>query len=192
MTAAQKGVSDQQHAPAALYPPGKTRYPMYRRLGGTQGRSGQAENLVPTGIRSRTVQPLVSRYTDWATGPTLFTVRSLNKKNRTTKRINIVKIKQNTSHVYLIIGSIASNIVQLTLGVTQSFQFQLFYTSIKNIGGTQKLLNFIELYISGKFWEPLIYRNNPSLSADPHKHTNTGLFNVTAGGINSFHKDLRG
>ena len=39
-------------------PPGKTRYPFYRRLGGPQGRSGRAENLVPTGIRSRTVQPV--------------------------------------------------------------------------------------------------------------------------------------
>ena len=28
----------------------------------------------PTGIRSRTVQPVVSRYTDWATGPTLWTM----------------------------------------------------------------------------------------------------------------------
>ena len=44
--------------------PGKTRYPFYRGLGGLQGRSGRAENLVPTGIRSRTVQPVVSRYTD--------------------------------------------------------------------------------------------------------------------------------
>jgi len=44
--------------------PGKTRYPLYRRLGGLRGRYGRAENLVPTGIRSRTVQPVVSRYTD--------------------------------------------------------------------------------------------------------------------------------
>jgi len=36
-------------------PPEKTRYPFYRRLGGPQGRSGWAENLVFTGIRSRTV-----------------------------------------------------------------------------------------------------------------------------------------
>jgi len=57
-------VSGQQHAPAALYPPGKTRLPFYRRLGGPQGRSGRAENIVPTGIRYRTVQPVVSRYTD--------------------------------------------------------------------------------------------------------------------------------
>jgi hypothetical protein len=30
----------QRHAPAAL-PPGMTRYPLYRRLGGLQGRSGR-------------------------------------------------------------------------------------------------------------------------------------------------------
>ena len=50
-------------------PPGKTRYPFYRRLGRPQGRSGRAENLVPSGIRPRTVQLVVSRYTDWATWP---------------------------------------------------------------------------------------------------------------------------
>ena len=57
--------------PGRTSPPGKTRYPFYRRLGGLQGRSGRAENLVPTGIRSRTVKPVVSRYTDWAIRPTL-------------------------------------------------------------------------------------------------------------------------
>jgi len=51
-------------------PPGKTRYSFYRRLVGPQGRSGRAENLVPTGIRSRTVQPVVSSYTDWASRST--------------------------------------------------------------------------------------------------------------------------
>ena len=50
--------------------PGKTRYPLYRRLGGPQGRSGRAKNLFPTGSRSQTVQPVVSRYTDRATRPT--------------------------------------------------------------------------------------------------------------------------
>ena len=53
-------------------PARKTRYPFYRRLGGPQGRPGRVENLVPTGIRSRTFQPVVSRYTDWATRPTDF------------------------------------------------------------------------------------------------------------------------
>ena len=55
--------------------PGKTRYPLYRSLGGPQGRSGRAENLVPTGIRSRSVQSIVSRYTEWATRPTHYIYR---------------------------------------------------------------------------------------------------------------------
>jgi len=37
-------VSGQQHALAALYPPGKTRYPFDKRLDGPQGRSGRAES----------------------------------------------------------------------------------------------------------------------------------------------------
>ena len=53
-------------------------YPFYRRLGGPQGRSGRTENLVPTGIRHRTVQPVVSRYTDWATQPTTVNSNSRN------------------------------------------------------------------------------------------------------------------
>jgi len=40
--------------------PGKTRYPFYRRLGGPQGRSGRAENLVRVSIPDRPArsQPL--------------------------------------------------------------------------------------------------------------------------------------
>ena len=33
--------------PGRTLPPGNTRYSLYRRLGGPQGRSGRAENLVP-------------------------------------------------------------------------------------------------------------------------------------------------
>ena len=55
--------------PGRTLPPGNTGYSFYRRLGGPQGRSGRAENLFPTGIRSRTIQPVISRYTDWATWP---------------------------------------------------------------------------------------------------------------------------
>jgi len=64
MTAALGGSEGSAARPGRTLPPGKTRYPLYRRLGGPQGRSGRAENLVPTRIRSRTVQPVVSRYTD--------------------------------------------------------------------------------------------------------------------------------
>ena len=51
--------------PAAL-PPVKTRYPLYRRMGGHQGRSARVREISPpTGFDFMTVQPVVSRYTDW-------------------------------------------------------------------------------------------------------------------------------
>jgi len=58
MTAALEGGEWSAARPGRTLPPGKTRYPFYSRLGGPQGQSGRAENLVPTGIRSRTVQPV--------------------------------------------------------------------------------------------------------------------------------------
>jgi hypothetical protein len=59
-------VGGQRHAPAAL-PPGNTRYQLYRRLGGPQGRSGRVRKISPLpGFDPRTVQPVASRYTDWA------------------------------------------------------------------------------------------------------------------------------
>jgi hypothetical protein len=58
--------------PGCSLPPGKTRYPLYRRLGGPQDRSGQVRKILPPlGFDPRTVQPVASRYTDCATRPTL-------------------------------------------------------------------------------------------------------------------------
>ena len=71
------GLGGQRHAPAAL-PPGKTRCPFYRRLGGPQGRSGRARKISPPHRNSRkispppqefdprTVKPVASCYTDCA------------------------------------------------------------------------------------------------------------------------------
>ena len=58
MTAALEGSEWSAARPGRNLSPGKTRYPFHRRLGWPQGRSGRAENLVPTGICSRTVQPV--------------------------------------------------------------------------------------------------------------------------------------
>ena len=64
LTSALDGVRGQRHAPAA-FPPGKTRYPLYRRLGRLQGRSGQVRKISPaSGFDPRTVQPVASRYND--------------------------------------------------------------------------------------------------------------------------------
>jgi len=69
-------------------PPEKTRYPLYRRLRGPQYRSGRAENFIPSGIRSRTVQPTVSRYTNWATRPTTF----LSNLLQMLKELDVIEI----------------------------------------------------------------------------------------------------
>jgi hypothetical protein len=44
--------------PRPHFTPGKTQCTFYRRLGGPQGQSGWAENVVLTGIQSRTIHPL--------------------------------------------------------------------------------------------------------------------------------------
>ena len=46
------GLGGQRHTQAAL-PPGKSRYPLCRRMGGSQSRSGRLrKDLAHTGIRS--------------------------------------------------------------------------------------------------------------------------------------------
>jgi hypothetical protein len=60
------GVGGQRHVSVAL-PPGKTQYPFYRRFGGPQDRSGPVQKISPPPeFDPRTVQPVASRYTDWA------------------------------------------------------------------------------------------------------------------------------
>ena len=77
--------------PRPPLPPGKTRYPLYRRLGVTQGRFGQVRKISPPrGFDPRTVQPVASRYTDWATRPTgqQSTFHNLSIGNETTEEEN--------------------------------------------------------------------------------------------------------
>ena len=53
--------------PGRSLPPGKTRNPVYRRLGGPQGRSGQFRKISPPpGFDLGPAQPVASHYTDWA------------------------------------------------------------------------------------------------------------------------------
>jgi hypothetical protein len=68
LTKAIYGAGGQRHVPAVL-PPGKNRYPLYRRVGGSQSRFGRVQktsSTLPPGFDPQTVQPVASRYTDWA------------------------------------------------------------------------------------------------------------------------------
>jgi hypothetical protein len=59
--------------PDRSLPLGKTWYPLYRRLCGPQGQSGQVRKISPPpGLNPRTVQPVASRYTNYAIWPTHF------------------------------------------------------------------------------------------------------------------------
>ena len=64
-------MNGQLHASAAL-PPGKTRYPLYRM----QDRCGRVRKIFPPppGFDPQTIQPVASRYTDWAIAAHLDTV----------------------------------------------------------------------------------------------------------------------
>ena len=62
MTAALEGSEWSAARRGRTLPPGKTRYPFYRRLGGPQGPSRRAENLVPTRIRSMLLNYHIGRF----------------------------------------------------------------------------------------------------------------------------------
>ena len=67
----RRGLRDKRHALAALYP-GKDPVPILQEAGWARGSvCTGAENLAHTGFDPRTVQPVASRYTDWATRPTI-------------------------------------------------------------------------------------------------------------------------
>jgi hypothetical protein len=59
--------------PRLLFTPGKTWYPLYRRLGGPQSQSRQVQKISPPpGFDPWTVQPLASRCSNYATWPKFY------------------------------------------------------------------------------------------------------------------------
>jgi len=71
MIMALEGGERSASRPGRSLPPGKTRYPLYRRLDGPKGWSGQVRKILPApGFDAGTVQPVASRYTDYTTRPT--------------------------------------------------------------------------------------------------------------------------
>jgi hypothetical protein len=76
MTSALEGGEWSAARPGHTLLPGKNPYALYRRLGGPQGRSGQVRKISPPPrFDLRTVQPIASHYTNWATQPTVSYLR---------------------------------------------------------------------------------------------------------------------
>ena len=88
------GIGDQRHAPADIPPREWPGTHLYRRLGGPHSPlwSGAA-NLAPTGFDPRTVQPVASRYTDWA-------IRTHNLGNMPVKKSGSYLIVNTQRFIY--------------------------------------------------------------------------------------------
>jgi hypothetical protein len=82
MTTALEGVRGQLHAPAALYP-GKDPVSIVQEGGWAPGPVWTgAENLPPQGFDPRTIHPVASRYTDYATRPTFVPIAVHNYRHQ--------------------------------------------------------------------------------------------------------------
>ena len=67
----------QRHDPAALYP-GKDQVPIVQEAGwAPEPVCTGVENLAPLGFDPQTVQPVASRYTNWATWPMWYVLYSI-------------------------------------------------------------------------------------------------------------------
>ena len=67
--------------PRPIYPPRMTRYPLYRSLSGLWDRYGRVRKISPRSeIRPPYVQPVASRYADWAIPAQGLIIRNPNFK----------------------------------------------------------------------------------------------------------------
>jgi len=98
MTKALEGSEGSALGPGRSLPPGKTRYLLYRSLGGPQGRSGQVRKIsLPPGFDPRTVHPVASRYTDYAIRPTKETVVFGIKQHAVCYVVIIISVEPGVS-----------------------------------------------------------------------------------------------
>jgi hypothetical protein len=107
MTTALEGGEGSASRPGRSLPPGKTRYPLYKRLGGLQGLSEQVRKISPPpGFDPRTVQPVASRYTGYATRPTfpMGTDKIWRKAYlRQCIDVNVVKLRTRRRNLHFIL-----------------------------------------------------------------------------------------
>jgi hypothetical protein len=87
VTSALEGGEGSASHPGRTLPLGKTRYPLYRRLGWPHGRSRQVRKISPPpGFDPQTVQLVGSRYTDYATRRNLFVRQNIYLLSNSPRR----------------------------------------------------------------------------------------------------------
>ena len=83
----------------SLIPGKETRYPLYRRLDGSQGRSGRVRKISPPpGFDPRTVQPVASRYMPYLHE---LVVGENRRKPLVKEKLNKVRNIPNTSTKFI-------------------------------------------------------------------------------------------
>ena len=133
-TSALEGGEGSASRPSRFLPLGKTRYPLYKRLGGPQGRSGRWKISPTQGLDRRTVQPIAqSLY--------LLSYPAHNKK------VNNTKI---SSYIVPQLRSVCTVFLDQTVIESHFFNIQYFimiYYISNALSFIINLFNFIEVNI---------------------------------------------
>ena len=87
--------------------PGKTRYPLYRRVGGPQGWSGWVQKMLsPLWFDTRIIQPVVSCYTDYAIPAHNTIMHTCQSMYRINNNQNVVIITNVCTIIFLVMVSV--------------------------------------------------------------------------------------
>jgi hypothetical protein len=138
----------QSHAPAAL-PPGKTWYPLYRRLGGPHNLSDRV------GFDPWTAQPVASRYTDWAIPAHDIQVCIMNFKWFLTMHWWFIMRNTTNKCTYKYLNLLYYSLLHVSATYCGHLQgdgpFKIYYTERQNICN----LNYIDFLCNISFKEHL-------------------------------------
>jgi hypothetical protein len=149
--------------PGRSLPPGKTRYSLYRRLGGSQGRSGQVRKISPpTGIRSPTVQPVaqslyrLSYRAHCSNGVTKKTRRTCTPKCYLAKYIfreSFLVLQWTVKNVSMSLGQVQTDFLYLTYTIKQEIS-HMYFPVYFYLGSQITAINF--LVLGQKAWDVII------------------------------------
>jgi hypothetical protein len=94
--------------PSRFTPAKEPRYPLYRRLGGPQGRSGRLRKISPPpGFDPPTVQPVASRYTDYAIPGHIYSTFQGSRARATFgSSILVAKYLSTSTKIYSVLSNV--------------------------------------------------------------------------------------